>query len=183
MSNDPTLSRNVLEMAAIATEFCAFIETASGTEPMTALVTLGKFVPLLYLRGTLLPEIEPEYPEANERYVTEEQWDAVFLDLRALFDGQDEFLYIGENELGEPASLNGSISEHLADVYQDLKDFLMLYKKADPAMRENAIAGCRQLFSERWGLRLARLLPVVHSRIFDENGYSSDNDYSDLFLN
>lgn len=181
MSNDPTLSRNVLEMAAVATEYCSFIESASGMEPNVALTTLHKFVPLLYLRGTLLPEIEPAYPEANERYVTEEQWDTVFLEMRALFDGMDEFLYTGENEFGEPASLTGSISEHLADVYQDLKDFVMLYKRADPAMRENAVAGCRQLFFERWGLRLARLLPVVHSRLYDETGNSMNSDYSDLF--
>ncbi len=180
MSNDPTLSRNVIEMAAVATEYCNFIESASGTEPMVAFGTLGKLIPLLYLRGALMPEIDPEYPEANERYVTEEQWDGVFLDMRALFDMQDEFLYIGENEFGEPTSLTGSISEHLADVYQDLKDFVMLYKKADPAMRENAIAGCRQLFLEHWGPRLARLLPIIHERLFF-NQDQSTGDYTDLF--
>ncbi|HMM12063.1 MAG TPA: DUF5063 domain-containing protein [Bacteroidales bacterium] len=180
MTSDLTLSRNVLEMAAVATEYCNFIESAQGLEPQAAFVMLGRFVPLLYLRGTLLPEITPEYPDANERYVTEEQWDGVFLDLRTLFADQDEFPYLGENDLGELTSLNGSISEHLADVYQDMKDFVMLFKKADPAMRENAVAGCRQLFFEHWGPRLARLLPVVHRHLFDETGEST-NDFYDIF--
>lgn len=182
MTHDPTLSRNVIEMAAVASEYCNYIEGASAKEPNAVFVMLGRLIPLLYLRGSLLPEIEPEYPEANERYVTEEQWDAVFLDLRSLFDSQDEFLYIGENEFGEPASLTGSISEHLADVYQDLKDFILLYKKANPAMRENAISGCRQLFIEHWGPRLARLLPVVHGRIYEgQSGEILGGEYTDLF--
>ncbi|MBK9290364.1 MAG: DUF5063 domain-containing protein [Bacteroidetes bacterium] len=180
MSDDPTLSRNVLEMAAVATEYCSFIEQASGMEPKIAFGNLLKFVPLLYLRGTLLPDIEPEYPEADERYVTEEQWDSIFLDLRALFDLEDEFTYVGENEFGEPASLNGSISEHLADVYQDLKDFITLFKKADPAKRENAIAGCKVLFAEHWGPRLARLLPVIHQKYFGQANEGETN-FTDLF--
>ncbi len=167
-------------MAAVASEYCSFIESASGKEPTAAFSTLNKLIPLIYLRGTLLPEIEPEYPEANERYVTEEQWDSIFLDLRTLFDVQDEFLYIGENEFGEPSSLTGSISEHLADVYQDLKDFVMLYKKADPALRENAIAGCRQLFFDHWGPRLARLLPIVHEKLYFNRDQWSD-EYPDLY--
>lgn len=160
--NDPTLSRTNLEMVTIASEYCSLIENADKHDRPTFLKTLCGFVPLLYLRGNLLQAAPPEFPEANERFVTEEQWDGIFTSLRELLGEQDEFSYIGTTEYDEQATLRGSLSEHLADVYQDLNDFVLLFKKPLLAARENAIYECQQLFRERWGSRLAIILPVLH---------------------
>jgi hypothetical protein len=160
---DPTLSRLILEMATIAGEYCSFIENASAHPQEDIIRSMRSLVPLLYLRGTLIPELEPEYPEANERYVTEEQWDGIFTMLRALFSDKDEFYYAGLSEYEEPILLKGSLSEHLTDVYQDMKDFVLLFKKASLASRENAVHECRRMFYENWGSKLANVLPVLHT--------------------
>jgi len=110
----------------------------------------------------LIRAIEPEFPEANERFVTEEQWDGIFTGLRELLGNQDEFLYMGYSEFGEQTTLTGSLSEHLADVYQDMKDFIILFKRPSLASRENAIYECAHLFQDRWGARLSVILPVIH---------------------
>ena len=82
--NDITLSRNVLEMATVAEEFCAFLERCNTHSQNDFYRTLQGLIPLLYLRGSLLPQITPEFPEAAEYFVNEEQWESVFYALRNL---------------------------------------------------------------------------------------------------
>jgi hypothetical protein len=162
-NNDPTLARPVLELAAIASSYCSLIENAGSGDHDSFVKSLKGFIPLLYLRGSLLIASEPEFPEANERYVTEEQWEVVFLVLRNLFGDKDEFWFVDYNETSHYDPVKASISECLTDIYQDLKDFELLFKKNSFAARENALYSCQSLFQIRWGLRLAQLLPYVHS--------------------
>jgi len=62
--------------------------------------------------------------------------------------------------------LRASISEHLADVYQDLKDFVLLYQKTLMYAKQNAVYECRSLFISHWGMRIASILPALHSVAF-----------------
>lgn len=173
MSNsDITLSRNVLEMAAVASEFCSFIENSNNASKQDFFKTLQGLIPLIYLRGTLLPKIEPEYPEANEHFVNEEQWEGIFYALREITSADDEFWYVDNSETQISETIKGSIAEHLADVYQDIKDFILLYKKPQYAARENAVASCQTNFIDNWGRKLAELLPVIHQ--LTENEYDDE---------
>jgi len=168
-NNDTTLSRPILELAAMATEYCKLIENATTGEHEAFIKSLKGFIPLLYLRGSLLAATEPEYPEANERYVTEEQWEVVFLNLRDHFGEKDEFWFVDYNEISHNDPVKTSVSECLTDIYQDLKDFVLLYKKNSLAARENAVFSCQSLFHDRWGQRLAQLLPYIHTVGFESD--------------
>jgi hypothetical protein len=160
-TDDITLSRNVLEMVAIADEFCRMTEDSHKLNPDAFLKSLNSFSALLYLRGSLLPVIVPEYPEANERFVTEEQWENIFNVCRDKTGSHDVFYFLSSHDaLAE--SEKTSIAEGVADVYQDMKDFVVLFRKPLLAARENAVASCRELFVHRWGPILARLMPVLH---------------------
>jgi len=159
---DITLSRSVLELVTIASEFCHFIETCSQQNSLSLLTSLRSFVPLLYLRGTLIPAIQPENSDASERFVTEEEWENVFLDLKKKLGDEDAFWILEEqSETDEPIKV--SISEGLADTYQDLKDFILLFKKNKLSARENAIHDVKHLFEMNWGKKLSRLLPIIHA--------------------
>lgn len=176
-TTDPTLSRNILEMAAVASEFCNFVEDTANLRQQAFFNSLQGLVPLLYLRGTLLPEIEPEFPEANERFVTEEQYEGLFNALRELTGELDEFWYIDHSGSHITETLKGSFAEHLADIYQDLKDFIMLFKKPQLAARENAIASCKANFAPHWGIRLANLLPALHELVAEDKPAGQDDDF------
>lgn len=174
-NTDPTLERPVIEFAALATAYCKLIEEANSTE---LLQNLQGYIPMLYLRGNLLKASPPEYPEANERFVTEEEWEAVFLKLRNLFSDKDEFWHIDYVEANHNDPVKQSLSECLTDAYQDLKDFLLLYKQNSLAARQNAVFSCQQLFYRRWGLRLAIVLPYLHGLLdfpVDEAGIAEEN--------
>lgn len=159
--SEPVYSHTALDMFTVANEYSIFIEKAGKYPKADVYNYLLKVFPLLYVKGALMPEVTVEYPEANERYVTEEQWQLVFNELRDLFGEDDKFNYCDPNdELSEP--VKQSLAENLADIYQDMKDFVLLYSKEIYAARENAIHEVSRLFKSHWGHRVLRCQTHLH---------------------
>ncbi|MEJ2596137.1 MAG: DUF5063 domain-containing protein, partial [bacterium] len=126
---DITTHHTVKEMVTVANEYCVYLETAENKSMEGVLKFAGTILPLLYLKGSLLPGVEVEYPEANERFVTEEEWERVFQMLRDKFGATDEFWIIDPQHINETEPLKASLAENLSDIYQDMKDFVLLYQK------------------------------------------------------
>ena len=105
--------------------------------------------------------VEPDEEYVGERFVNEDQWEQIYNALRTVFASNDDFFTLSyENSDNVP--LRASIAEHLADIYQDLKDFVLLYQKNLEYARQNAVHECRSLFVAHWGQRIAVLLPALH---------------------
>lgn len=164
-ASDPTTSANVLDMFTVANEFCLFTEKAEKYNPDEVLLYYARICPLLYLKGALLPVVEPDEDYIGERFVNEDQWENIYNSLLLVFPGQDEFFTLSY-ENADTIPLKASIAEHLADVYQDLKDFVLLYQKNLAYAKQNAVYECRTLFVSHWGSRIAALLPALHVLAF-----------------
>jgi hypothetical protein len=159
---EPENSQSVLEFLRVTYEYCVFAEKA-GEKPKEELLDIFlKIGPLLYLKGKLLPQITPEHPEAAERFVTEEEWQEVFNQFRKILGEDDEFHHVGYEEYHEFEAVKASLSENFTDIYQDLKDFMLLYQKNTQAARQIAVHDCWLLFNERWGRKLLENLRYVH---------------------
>jgi Domain of unknown function (DUF5063) len=159
---EPENSLNVLEFLRVAHEYCLFIEKAPEKNSGEISEFFLKIGPLLYLKGKLLPEITPEFPEASERFVTEEEWQDIFNILRASFTGKDEFYQVNYEEFNEYEAVKASLAENLTDIYQDMKDFILLYQKNSWTARQNAVHDCKSLFETRWGPKLLGNLRYIH---------------------
>lgn len=160
-------SRKVLEMLTVANEFCLFIEENSKYETIQIMAYLERVVPLLYLKGSLLPEIEISDESANERFVTEEQWETCFQQLKNKF-GKVDIFYSNE-KANEKDVQKCSLSDNIADLYQDIKDFVLLYSRNTTAARENAVISCKMLFESRWGYRAIRIMQAIHFALYGNN--------------
>lgn len=174
--NLPIYSHTVVEMLAVAFDYCSFMEKADTRSVKEISSYLVKVLPLLYVKGELLPEVEPEYPEANERYVTEEEWEGLFNILRIKFERNDIYYTFDPAAYGWGEALKVSLSEHLSDIYQDMKDFVILYQKNSRAAKENAVAEVKRLFTSHWGPRVVSTLTALHYLAHDEPGpYFTDS--------
>lgn len=158
--------KNVLEFYTVANELCLFLEQADEYRKEEILEYWHKLCPLLYLKGSLLPAIEVANPEAEERFVTEEQWEYIFNILRDKLGKDDEFWYINEQHFIDNEIDKGSLAEHFADIYQDLKDFIMLYQKNSRDAKENAVNSCMHLFESNWGPKTIHALKALHNLLF-----------------
>lgn len=167
LPDDITMGKNALEMLIVANEFCLFMEEMEDKPKKPVYDFVHRVMPLMYTKGSLLPDVEVEYPEANMRFVTEEQWEQLFTQLREKFGKDDEFWIIDPEYINETEPLKASLSENLADIYQDMKDFILLYQKNTIAARQNALSDCKELFSDHWGYRISKIMMQLHHLIYN----------------
>ena len=165
-TNEPEISRYVIEMITVANDYCLFTESIEKYTREDVLSYLQKVCPLLYVKGALLPYVNVANPEANERYITEENWEVIYKDTKAVLGKVDEFWSIGLHDNMDAKPTKYSIAEFVADVYQDMKDFLLLYQKNTKAARENAVAENRLLFLEHWGWRVIDIQRAVNYTLY-----------------
>lgn len=165
METNSISSKNVMEMLTVANEYCHFIEKAHHYETKDVLEYLQKIFPLLYLKGCLLPQVVAQVPEANERFVTEESWEIIFNELRNKFKPQDEFWTVDHADFQDNEPIKESLAENLTDMYQDLKDFVLLYSKGTESAKENAVQDCKLFFETHWGYRLVQSQKYIHNMI------------------
>ncbi len=171
---DPVYSRKVLEMLTVANEYCLFLEKAEAYSAEELLNFLQKISPLIYLKGSLLPETGVEDEDATEHYVSEEQWEHLFNLLHNKFGDRDLFFFVDRQEKSHNDPVKGSLAECFTDIYQDLKDFLLLYQNPLKSFKANAVRDCKRLFESRFGYKLTVVQPVIHCLLFP----GETNDYN-----
>lgn len=165
---EPAESLPVLEFIRVGYEFVLFIEKIDKESSEEVFDFIHKLAPLIYVKAVLLPDVQPEMEEAGERFVTEEEWENVFNDLRSRFGDKDLFWFIDPVRDPDYEPVKASLAEHLTDIYQDLKDFILLYQKNNSLSREIAVYEVMRNFRQRWGARLMRSLNYVHGMLYPE---------------
>lgn len=192
-SNDPVYSAHVVEFVAVANEFCKYMEHASEINGHELLNILQRLLPLLYLKASMLPEFSPFFEDGNEKFVTEQDWQRINYNLGKIFGSADDYLEIPGGNAGEadgPAV--ASLSENMADIYQDMKNFLLLYQTGTNEVMNDAVWECRLNFEEYWGQKLVNALKAIHFFNYsgkeimeageqDEDSLPED-DHSDWFI-
>ncbi len=166
LSKEPVYNRNVIEILTVANEYCLFIEKTEEYRKDEIINYLHNICPLLYLKGVMLPSIQVDDPDANERFVTEEQWEKIFNELRTKLLPDDEFWYINEWTFVDSEISKGSIAENLADIYQDMKDFVILYQKNTLTAKQNAVNSCKVLFEVNWGPKILQVQKALHYLLY-----------------
>jgi hypothetical protein len=161
-TENQAVSQSVVDMFTVANEFCLFTEKAENYQLDEVIQYYSRISALLYLKGSLLPAIGQDDEYTGERFVNEDQWENIFNSLQAVFGQSDTFVTI-THEIADNQPLKASIAEHITDIYQDLKDFVILYSKNLLYAKQNAVYECRELFITHWGLRLVALLPALHN--------------------
>ncbi len=159
--NHPVYSKNVLEVLTVANDYCLALSKAEDTPTTNLVEYLQKVFSLLYLKCSLLPEVVVQNPEANERFFTEEEWETLFNLLRNKFKKDDEFWVVDESaNHHDPIKI--SLAECLTDVYQALKDFLLLYQKSTLDAKENAVNDLNISFAKELGYNLLDAHRQIH---------------------
>ncbi len=165
--SEPVYSRNVIEFVAVANEFCKYAEHAQVMKGDELLRILQRILPLLYLKASLLPQLEPFFEDGNEKFVTESDWTRIHDNLREKFGTADDYMEVFDEKAKETeGAVVASISENMTDIYQDIKDFLLLYQTGTNEVMNDAVWECRQRFEDIWGQKLVNSLRAIHSFIY-----------------
>ncbi len=137
--------KNVIEFVTVAAEFCAFLERAEHMKRKAFVDTSLKILPLLYLKASLLPKCETIGDEAPETYVTEEIYEILRINLAGLMGEKDDYLDVFVQDMVySDQPIKKSVSEDLADIYQDIKDFIFVFQLGLNETMNDSLAICQE---------------------------------------
>ena len=166
-NSDPVYSRNVVEFVAVANEFCKYAEHASELKGDELLKILQRILPLMYLKASLLPQLDPFFEDGNEKFVKEADWTDINESLKGKFGTANDYLEVFDEKINETEGpVVSSISENMADIYQDMKDFLLLYQTGTGEVMNDAVLECRMNFENFWGQKLVNSMRAIHKFIY-----------------
>jgi hypothetical protein len=155
-------SKPVLEFTTVANEICKFLENPPSTEVVTLLNTLQKVLPFLYMKATLLPQTELLYDDGNEKFVTEDDWQGIRNKLLLIIGKNDSYLELTVEETDTDEAKVSSISENLADIYQDLKDYSSLFQTGAEEIMNDALWEIKYNFQRYWGIKVLSTMSTIH---------------------
>ena len=155
--------KNSIEFVTVAAEYCAFIERSRSADRKTFVDTALKILPLLYLKASLIPECELMEEEPLEVFVTEDDYEGVRRAIADVLGYQDDYLEVFLPDMAySDTPIKKCISEDLADIYQDLKDFIGVFQLGMNSSMNDALCVCKEHFAEFWGQRLVNTMRALH---------------------
>lgn len=168
--------KNVIEFVTVAAEFCAFLERAESMKRSDFVNTSLKILPLLYLKASLLPPCERLGEEELETYVTEEVYEILRLNLAELMSEKDDYLDVFvEDMVYSDQPIKKCISEDLADIYQDIRDFIFVFQLGLNETMNDSLALCQENFGLLWGQKLVNTLRALHDVKYHQEEEEADD--------
>ncbi len=154
-------SDEVIAFTTLANEYCRYIDGIALYSQCDFVDKMHRLLPLIYVKTLSIPSVEPVDPDFIEKSVTQEEWETV---QQAVHQKLNKYDAYSEplDPLQRAADSMTSLSEGFADIYQDLKDYLVLMSIGSPEMMNDAIAECVNNFREYWGQRLVNIMRVLH---------------------
>ena len=168
--------RNVVEFVTVAAELCKFLEQTETIKRSTFIDTSLKILPLLYLKASMLPKCETIGNEALETFVTEETYEILRMNLADLLAEKDDYLDVFVSDMkysDQPITRN--ISEDLADIYQDIRDFIFVFQLGLNETMNDSLAVCRENFTLYWGQKLVNTLRALHDVKYNQPEDEEEN--------
>lgn len=173
--------KNSIEFVTVAAEYCSFMEHSREFERRIFVDKALKILPLLYLKASLIPECELIGEGDLEVFVTEDDYEWVRRSVAGLMGSQDDYLEVFLPDMAySDTPIKKCISEDLADIYQDLKDFIGVFQLGLNETMNDSLYVCKDHFAEFWGQRLVNTMRALHDVKYnqpqDEDGEESWND-------
>lgn len=173
--------RNVIEFVTVAAEYCVFMEQAEQIKQDKFVDTSLKLLPLLYIKAAMLPDCERLEDEPLETCVTEDVYEVIRMNLANLLAEKDDYLEVFMPDMVySDQPIKRCISEDLADIYQDIKDFIFVFQLGFNETMNDALVVCRENFGTLWGQKLVNTMRALHdakyNSIEEENNLSHNNE-------
>jgi len=163
-SGNPVYSKNTIEFVAVAKSFCDFMDQLESIDKKQFLDTMVRLLPLLYLKASLLPENELLSEDPPEEFATEDQYAVLSQVISDLLGTDDAYLEVFHADIKyTDTPIAAFISENVADIWQDLFNFISVYRLGYDETMNDALCVCRTNFEQVWGQSLVNVLRALHN--------------------
>ncbi|HDJ33920.1 MAG TPA: DUF5063 domain-containing protein [Bacteroidetes bacterium] len=164
----PVFSGGVIAFVRSAGDFCSLLENTGSSSSRGEWVRSVRLSLLrLYHDFSLIPPFEAVLDEPLEKFVTEVEWNSIRDSVMHLLGRFNEYLEVFDERMRESETpVVCSIAEDMADIYQDIKDFVSLYHIGTPDIMNDALAECQEHFIDYWGQKAVNVLRALHNLEF-----------------
>ena len=167
--------KNVIEFVTVSAEFCVFLEQAGEMKRKKFVDTSLKILPLLYLKASMLPKCETIGEETPETYVTEDTYEIIRLNIADIMAEKDDYLEVFLPDMAySDQPIKKNISEDLADIYQDIRDFIFVFQLGLNETMNDSLAICQENFGMLWGQKLVNTLRALHDVKYNQEPDEED---------
>jgi hypothetical protein len=166
---DALISPQTKRFVQICRKYVAYIETLPDKELAIFWSVQLRQLSDIYQGIFVLPEIEARYSFDVDKFVTEKGYNKVLSGLIGHIGALDTFSDFSDmNFPGTLKVVEFSLSEILTDIYQELKDFVLLYETETLENMNDAIAECVDTFGRYWGVKLLSALRIIHINLYQQ---------------
>ena len=185
-TNNVVYAPVTLDFVTISVEFCSFLESMENANRNDWMSTILRMLPLLYVKATLLPSIEIVNDDFPEIFVSEQDYMRVSNQISSLMGEDNVYLEVFIEDMKySDRPVSSFISEDIADIYQDVRNFVSVYQYGLEETMSSALHICTENFRTFWGQKLVNVLRAVHSLVykinddidFDVNDGEEDNEW------
>ncbi|MDR1331790.1 MAG: DUF5063 domain-containing protein [Tannerella sp.] len=167
---NPIYDNNTLEFVTVAKEFCSMLERIHEYDMFSFVNHTTKILPLLYVKAALLPDVDEPENAGVASFVTEEAYEAARARVTGLLGEHDSYLetFMPDMQYSDTPII-ASISENIADIYQNIGDFIALFRQGYEETMLIALSQCSGNFRLYWGQSLLNALKALHSIRYNED--------------
>lgn len=156
--------QSTIEFVTIAAQTCLLLEHTNEMEKEEWAEQILCLLPILYMRARTLSPTEPELDGEPQQFVQEEDYNYILVGVQTLLGSDDTYLTVltdDQRYTDEPCM--ATISENLADIYQELKDMAANFQTGQEAVMNDAVYLCREQFFNHWGQKLLNAISALHA--------------------
>lgn len=176
----PVYSKNTMEFVTVAKSFCDYLDRLDSVDKQNFIEVMVRLLPLIYLKASLLPENEPLSEEALEAFATEDRYTVLMQTIAGILGHDDAYLEVFHADINfSDTPVVAFISENIADIWQDLFNFISVFRLGLDETMNDALFMCRSNFEQFWGQSLVNVLRALHNCKYSresEDDTEGDND-------
>ncbi len=177
-SNQIVYAPVTLDFVTVSVEFCSFLEKMEVESRTEWIKTILRILPLLYVKATLLPSVEILDEEISEVFVSEQDYLLVSNQVASVLGEDDVYLDVFVEDMKYSDSpISSFISEDIADIYQDVRNFVSVYQHGLEETMISALNNCTENFRMYWGQKLVNVMRPLHALVYmplDETDINQD---------
>jgi hypothetical protein len=125
----------------------------------------------------MLPACERMGEDDLETFVTEDAYEVLRMNIAGIMAEKDDYLDVFVSEMKySDQPIRKFISEELADIYQDIRDFIFVFQLGLNETMHDALAVCQENFKLYWGQKLVNTLRALHDAKYNGNDDEEEDD-------
>lgn len=161
------INPNVLSFIGLANEYCMALSNVYETEKEEFVAEMLRLLPRIYItmsdvRAEELSD-EEDYYNNFSSYVDEDYYESIRRGVESIMGEDDTFLETFEEDMKySDTPIASSVAECLADIFQDLFNFVSLVKESEGEQTQEALAECKENFESYWAQTLCNVMRALN---------------------